>query len=223
MIYVMNRINAVVRVPRLCEVDWFNDDVMYRRIYDVLNTEGTLPNPCDIVILPPEPPPPEARALTMGLCWVVERKIWFRLWPPPYVDFAHELIHLVPNKDVGIEEMYAYNLSEFIVELARRGVKPPVNPVRLFDINNTDVIMEAIREVYNYPFRDFADFFTWIGVVPPFLKPRAGADGFVLEPDPTYDTRAIILMTISEFTAGCSYDELQFKVLLRLLEGLKAG
>ncbi len=210
-------------MPRLCEINWFNEDEMYRRIYDVLNTEGTLPNPCDITILPPEPPPPETRASTMGLCWVAERKIWFRLWPPPYVDFAHELIHLIPNKDVEIEEMYAYNLSEFIVELAKRGVKPPVNPVRLFDINNTDVIMETIREVYNYPFRDLADFFAWIGVVPPFLKPRASTDGFVLELDPSYDARAIILMTISEFAAGCAYDELQFKVLLRLLEGLKTG
>ena len=201
---------------KLCEVDWFND-VVYRRIYDVLNTEGTLPNPCDITILPPEPPP-EARPSVYGMCWPLERKIWFRLWPPPYTDFAHELIHLVE-----IEEMYAYNLSEFVVELAKRGVKPPVNPVRLFDINNTDVIMETIREVYNYPFRDLADFFTWIGVVPPFLKPRAGADGFVLEPDPSYDARAIILTTISEFAAGCVYDELMFRVLLRLLEKLKTS
>ncbi len=210
-------------MPRLCEVDWFNGDVMYRRIYDALNTEGTLPNPCDIAIMPPEPPPPEARASTMGLCWVAERKIWFRLWPPPYVDFAHELIHLIPNKDVEIEEMYAYNLSEFVMELARRDIKPPVNPVRLFSISSIDLILEAIREVYNYPFKDLADFFTWIGVVPPFLKPRVGTDGFVLELDPTYDARTIILTTISEFAAGCVYDELMFKVLLRLLERLKAG
>jgi hypothetical protein len=141
----------------------------------------------------------------------------------PYTDFAHELIHLIPNKDVGIEEMYAYNLSEFVVELARRGVKPPVNPVRLFSINSVDLILEAIREVYNYPFKDLADFFAWIGIVPPFLKPRASTDGFVLEPDPFYDTRSIILMTISEFAAGCAYDELMFKVLLRLLERLKVG
>jgi len=214
---------GVMRVPRLCDVNWFNEDVVYRRIYDVLNTEGTLPNPCDITILPPEPPPPEARASTMGLCWVAERKIWFRLWPPPYTDFAHELIHLVPNKDVEIEEMYAYNLSEFVVELAKRGVKPPANPVRLFSINSIDLILEAIRDVYNYPFRDFADFFTWIGVVPPFLKPKANADGFVLEPDPSYDARSIILMVISEFAAGCAYDELMFRVLLRLLERIKTG
>jgi hypothetical protein len=210
-------------MPRLCEINWFNEDVLYRRIYNVLNTEGTLPNPCGITILPPEPPPPEAGPSVYGMCWPLERKIWFRLWPPPYTDFAHELIHLIPNKDVGIEEMYAYNLSEFIIELAKRGVKPPVNPVRLFDINNTDTIMEAIREVYNYPFRDPADFFAWIGVVPPFLKPGASTDGFTLELDPTYDARTIILMTISEFAAGCAYDELQFKVLLRLLERLKAG
>ena len=210
-----------MRMPRLCEINWFNEDEMYRRIYDVLNTENVLSNPCEIIILPPEPPPPEAKPSTMGLCWVAEGKIWFRLWPPPYTDFAHELIHLIPNKDVEIEEMYAYNLSEFVVELARRGVKPPVNPVRLFSINSVDLILESIREVYNYPFKDLADFFTWIGVVPPFLKPRASTDGFVLELDPSYDTQTIILTTISEFAAGCVYDELQFMVLLRLLEKLK--
>jgi hypothetical protein len=209
-----------MRMPKLCEVNWFNEDEMYRRIYNVLNTENMLPDPCGITILPPEPPP-EARASTYGLCWVAERKIWFRLWPPPYVDFAHELIHLIPNKDVEIEEMYAYNLSEFVVELARRGVEPPVNPVRLFSINSVDLILESIREVYNYPFRDLADFFTWIGVVPPFLKPRASTDGFTLELDPSYDTRTIILTTISEFAAGCAYDELMFKVLLRLLGKMK--
>jgi hypothetical protein len=219
-------INAgVMRMPKLCEVNWFNEDEMYRRIYDVLNTENMLSNPCNIAILPPEPLPPGARPSVYGLCWSLERKIWFRRWPPPYTDFAHELIHLIPNKDEEIEEMYAYNLSGFIIELAKRGIKPLVNPVRLFNANNasviSSVILEAIREVYNYPFKDLADFFMWIGVVPPFLKPRANADGFTLELDPSYDSRTIILTTISEFAAGCVYDELMLKVLLRLFEKMK--
>jgi hypothetical protein len=206
---------------KLCEVDWFNEDVMYRRIYDVLNTENMLPDPCDITILPPEPPPPEARENVYGMCWPLERKIWFRLWPPPYVDYAHELIHLIPGKDVELEEMYAYNLSTFVVELAKRNVKPPANPVRLFDIDSTNVIMEAIREVYNYAFKDLADFFMWIGVIPSFLKPKTTMDGFALELDPAYNEKTIVLMTISEFAAGCEYDEMQFRVLLRLLERIK--
>jgi len=206
---------------KLCEVDWFNEDVMYRRIYDVLNTENMLPNPCDITILPPEPPPPEARPSTYGMCWPFEKKIWFRTWPPHYIDFAHELIHLIPGKDVELEEMYAYNLSTFVVVLAEKGVKPPANPIRLFDIDDTSVIMDTIREVYNYAFKDLADFFTWIGVIPSFLKPKATMDGFALELDPAYNEKAIALMTISEFAAGCEYDEMQFRVLIKLLEKVK--
>jgi len=206
---------------RLCEVDWFNEDVMYRRIYDVLNTENMLPSPCSITILPPEPPPPGARPSVYGMCWPFEKTIWFRAWPPPYTDFAHELIHLIPGKDVELEEMYAYNLSTFVVVLAEKGVKPPVNPIRLFDIDSTNVIMDAIREVYNYAFKDLADFFMWIGVIPSFLKPKTTMDGFALELDPAYNEKTIALITISEFAAGCEYDELQFRVLLKLLERIK--
>jgi len=208
---------------RLCEVDWFNEDPMYRRIYDVLNTENMLPKPCDITILPPEPPPPGTRPSVYGMCWPFEKTIWFRAWPPPYTDFAHELIHLIPGKDVELEEMYAYNLSTFVVVLAEKGVKPPVNPIRLFDIDSTNVIMDTIREVYNYAFKDLADFFTWIGVIPSFLKPKTTMDGFALELDPAYNEKTIALITISEFAAGCEYDELQFRVLLRLLEKVKSS
>lgn len=217
----------VMRVTKLCEVNWFNEDEMYRRIYNVLNAENALLNPCSITVLPPEPLPLEARPSVYGLCWSLERRIWFRQWPPPYTDFAHELIHLIPNKDVENEEIYAYNLSGFIIELAKRGIKPLVNPVRLFNASNasfiSSVILEVIREVYNYPFKDLADFFMWIGVVPPFLKPRTNVDGFTLELDPSYDTMTIILTTISEFAAGCVYDELMLKVLLRLLEKMKTS
>ena len=219
--YSLNNNLEVTRLVRLCEAPWFNEDELYRRVYDVLGTEGLLPSPCDITILPPEPPPPEARPSTYGMCWPLERKIWFRTWPPPYIDFSHELIHLIPGKEAELEEIYAYNLSTFIVVLAERNIKPPVNPVRLFNIHSTSTILGAIREVYNYPFRDLAEYFTWVGIIPPFLRPRAGVDGFTLEPDPAYDEGSIALTTISEFAAGSEYDELQFRVLLRLLEGLK--
>jgi len=193
---------------------------MYRRIYDVLSIEGLLPSPCEVTILPPEPPPPGAREGVYGMCWQLERKIWFRTWPPPYIDFAHELIHLIPKGNTELEEVYAYNLSTFIVELARRGAKPPANPIRLFGIRSTSTILEAIREVYNHPFRDLAEYFMWIGVIPVFLKPETSADGLVLVYDPAYDEGSIVLTTVSELAVGSEYDELQFRVLLRLLEGL---
>jgi hypothetical protein len=216
---------------RLCDITWFNEDEMYRRIYDVVSTENKLPNPCDITILPPDPPPPETPENVAGRCWQSERKIWFRYSPPPYIHFAHELIHLIPGKhlkygeryeasNVGVEEFYAYNLSAFIVELAERGVKPPVNPVRLFEIDNTNIILETIGEVYNYQFKDLAEYFAQLGVVPVFLKPRGGADGLKLEYDPAYSEELIASATIAELIAGSEYDEREFQVLLRLLDKL---
>ena len=204
---------------------------MYRRIYDVLNTENMLPNPCDITILPPDPPPPETPENVAGRCWQSERKIWFRYSPPLYIHFAHELIHLIPGKrlkygegyetsNVGVEEFYAYNLSAFIVELAERGVKPPVNPARLFDIDNTNIILETIREVYNYEFKDLIEFFEWLGVIPNFLKPRD--DGLGYEYDPAYPEEAIARATIVSLIDGTKYDEREFQVLVRLLDKLSS-
>ena len=204
----------------LCQVEWFNSDPIYRRIYEILNIDSTLPDPCDITILPPTPPPQEARPAAYGLCWVRERVIWFREQPPGYDDFAHELIHLIPGKDATREEVYAYNLSQFVVELAKRGVKPPVNPVKLFDIRSTGVILDAIREVYNYGFRDLADYFQFLGVIPVFLKPIADAGGFRLVPNPDYSEDLIAVEAVSELAVGSLFDELQFRVLLRLLESL---
>jgi hypothetical protein len=154
------------------------------------------------------------------------RKIWFRHTPPDYIDFAHELIHLIPGKRIKTpnayaeDEFYAHNLSPFVVELARRGVKTTVNPVRLFEINNTAIILEAIREVYNYEFKDLLEFFEALGVIPVFAKPAVDVDGLKLGYDPAYPEEAIAEGTIIELIAGSEYDEREFQVLLSLLDKL---
>jgi tRNA isopentenyl-2-thiomethyl-A-37 hydroxylase MiaE len=207
---------------RLCDVTWFNEDEMYRRIYDVLNTESMLPNPCDITILQQEPPgvPEDVR----GMGFRSTRKIWFRQTPPEYIVFAHELIHLIPKKRIkyldayNTDELYAYALSTFVVELAKRGIKPPVNPVRLFEIDNTNIILETIGEVYNVEFEDLAEFFKWLGVIPEFLTPREDSLGYRV--DPTYPEEIIAINTIAILIEGIEYDEWEFQVLLRLLDKL---
>jgi hypothetical protein len=204
----------------LCQAEWFNNDPIYRRVFEILNIGATLPDPCSITILPPTPPPQEAKPTTYGLCWVRERVIWFREQPPGYDDFAHELIHLIPGKDATREEVYAYNLSQFVAELARRGIKPPVNPVKLLDIRDTSVVLNAIREVYNYGFRDLADYFQFLGVIPVFLEPVADAGGFRLVPRPGYSEDLVAVEVVSELAVGSIFDELQFRVLLRLLDSL---
>ena len=209
---------------RLCDTAWFNEDEMYRRIYDVLSTENMLPNPCDITVLPPKPEPPGISKDVQGACFRAVRKIWFRHAPPEYIDFAHELIHLIPGKRIKTsnayaeEEFYAYDLSPFVVELAKRGIKPPVNPVRLFEIDNTAIILETIREVYNYEFKDLVEFYEWLGVIPEFLKPRD--DGLGYQVDPAYPEETIAELAIIDLIGGIEYDEREFQVLVRLLDKL---
>ncbi len=205
---------------RLCDTAWFNEDEMYRRIYDVLSTENMLPNPCDITVLPPQPVPPGVSKDIQGACFRALRKIWFRHTPPEYTLFAHELIHLIPGKRFktsdayGEEELYAYDLSPFVVELAKRGIKPPVNPVRLFEIDNTNIILETIREVYNYEFKDLKEFYKTLGVIPVFPKP-GDVNGSNLEYEET-----VAELIIIDLIEGTEYDEREFQVLVRLLDKL---
>jgi hypothetical protein len=215
---------------RLCDTIWFNEDAMYRRIYDVLSTENMLPNPCDITVLPPKPEPPGILADTQGVCFRSLRKIWFRYVPPDYMVFAHELIHLIPGKRIkspdayNEDELYAYDLSPFVVELAERGINPPVNPVRLFEIDNTNIILEAIREVYNHEFKDIIEFYLARGVIPSFAKPgevdASKREYKSLEIDPTYPEDIVAEFTIIDLIKWSEDDKMAFQVLLRLLEKL---
>jgi len=210
---------------RLCDVTWFNEDAMYRRIYDILNTENMLPNLCEITILPPKPVPPGVPKDVEAVTFRTTKKTWFRHTPPPYIDFAHELIHLIPGKRFKTsnayaeDELYAQGLSPFVVELAERGIKPPVNPVRLFEIDNTSIILETLREVYNYEFKDLNEFYETLGVIPIFAK-LGDVDVFKLEHDPAYPEEVIARGTIIDLIEGSKHDEREFEVLLRLLDKL---
>jgi len=208
----------------LCKMDWFNKDAVYQGIYRVLNTENRLPDPCEIMILPPLPIPKEAHERVHGLCWRDKKEIWFRIQPPNYVEFAHELLHLIEGKEVELEEVYAYNLSHLVVMLAENNIDPPVNPVRLFTDATVDMVLQVLRDVYGYPFNDIAEYFEIIGVIPPFLRLDfdPARNDIVFKYNPEYDERSIAIMTITELIAGAEYDRVMFDVVLKLLEKLAA-
>jgi hypothetical protein len=193
---------------------------MYRRIYDILNVENRLPDPCEIMVLPPLPVPKEAREQTYGLCWRDRKEIWFRNQPPNYMDFAHELLHLVEGKEIELEEVYAYNLSHLVVMLAEKSITPPVNPVRLFIDVTKDMIVEALREVYRHPFRDLAEYFETIGVIPPFLKLEYDPvqNSLAAKYNPEYDERSVAILAVTEIIAGAEYEKIMFDAVLRLLD-----
>jgi hypothetical protein len=192
---------------------------MYRRIYEILNVENRLPDPCEIMVLPPLPIPEEAREHTYGLCWGDRKEIWFRNQPPSYMDFAHELLHLVEGKEVELEEVYAYNLSHIVVLLAERSIIPPVNPVRLFTDATRDMVVEALREAYRHPFRDLAEYFEIIGVIPPFLKLEHDPvqNSLAVKYNPEYDERSVAILAVTELIAGAEYEKTMFGAVLRLL------
>ena len=208
----------------LCKIDWYNKDTVYQGIYRVLNTENRLPDPCEIMILPPLPIPKEAHERVYGLCWRDKKEIWFRIQPPNYIEFAHELLHLIEGKEVELEEVYAYNLSHLVVMLAENNINPPVNPVRLFTDATVDMVLQALRDVYGYPFKDIAEYFEIIGVIPPFLRLDfdPARNDIVLKYNPEYNEKFIAIMTITELIAGAEYDRVMLDVVLKLLEKLAA-
>jgi hypothetical protein len=136
--------------------------------------------------------------------------------------FAHELLHLIEGKEVELEEVYAYNLSHLAVMLAERGVTPPVGIVRLFTDVTKEMVVQALREVYGYPFKDLVEFFEFIGVVPSFLRLDydPATNSAVLKYAPGYDEKSVAIMAVTELIAGAEYDELMFKTVVKLLEKL---
>jgi hypothetical protein len=206
----------------LCRLEWFTG--IYERIFKVLSVESRLPDPCGILILPPEPAPEDAarNKSIQGMCWRERGEIWFRRQPPDHIVFAHELLHLIEGKEAELEEVYAYNLSHLAVMLAERGITPPVSIVRLFTDVNKEMVVQALREVYGYPFKDLPEFFGLIGVIPSFLRLDydPAANSAVLKYAPGYDERVVAIMAVTELIAGAEYDELMFKAVVELLEKL---
>ena len=189
----------------LCELEWFRDNSLYRRVYDVLSVENALPDPCEVLVL--ETPPPGADESALAGCLADRRTVWFRSQPPPPAVFAHELVHLIEGKEPELEEVYAYNLSSLVVLLAERDITPPANPVRIYRDTTLNTVLEAVRRAYKYPFTSLREYFEFIGVLPEFLN--------------HFEERPATILAITEIISGAKYDKLMFNTVIELLKIIK--
>ena len=197
---------------KLSEAEWFTK--IYRKIYDVLNAESMLPPPDQITIL--RPADVKVRDTVHGLCWKEEKMIWFREQPPPPLFFAHELLHLI-DKDIKLEEVYAYNLSSLAVILAKKDIVPKKNIIRLFDVNE-EQLLQAIRKAYNYNFKSLEDYFAFIGVIPHVFEFEFSDGQYRLKRSKYYDEKAVVIATITELIAAAEFgDMVALNAILNLL------
>jgi len=204
---------------KLCELGWFEG--LYERIYRVLSVDGMLPEPCSVQVIPPEALEVHGvlfSGFVLGVAFKGANTIWFPEQPPPPQAFAHELIHLIEGKDAELEEVYAYNLAALAVLLAERGIVPPANPVKLFNVT-PEMVLEAVNSTYGYRFKDLVEYFTFKGVIPGFVDAEQGykvREGFT--------RREIAVDAVSELIAiaGGGHDGLALEAIIELLKKAKA-
>jgi hypothetical protein len=199
----------------LADAAWFKG--IYEKIYRILSVENRLPPPEAIRILTDVEGVHEH---VLGFALKESYCIYFRDVPPDPLTFAHELIHLCVKFSDTDEEIYAYNLAQLVVMLAERNVVPKRNPLALFESVTLNDVLMALSEAYGYHFRDIAEYFQFVGVIPAFMTVEEGPEGrTLLKADPRYSEREIAVMTIISLIGGAPFDDFTFAALLRLLGG----
>jgi len=191
----------------------------------VLSVEGALPEPCEVEVLRPRPEPPDVLPFSVGATYPERRTVWFRRQPPAYSVFAHELVHLVRQelKPLGPlrEEAYALVAGPVAVALAREGVRPPANPVRLLHVSVGD-ILEAARVVYGRNFTDVDELIRYMGADPLLARLKvvcaeeAGAVlrlTWVLSDEPEHVARWVV----DELAQRVGRDPVALRVVVELL------
>jgi hypothetical protein len=201
----------------LADAAWFKD--VYEKIYRILSAENRLPLP-DAIYLLTEADVEGAHERVLGFAVRESNCVYFRDVPPDPVTFAHELIHLCTKSSDTDEEVYAYNLAQLVVMLAERNVVPKRNPLALFESVTMNDVLTALSEAYGYHFRDIAEYFQFVGVIPAFMIVEEASDGrALLKVDPRYSEKEIAVMTIISLIGGAPFDDFAFTILLHLLGG----
>ncbi len=201
----------------LADAAWFKG--IYEKIYRILSAENRLPPP-DAIHLLERADVEGVHERVLGFAVRESNCIYFRDVPPDPVTFAHELIHLCTKSSDTDEEVYAYNLAQLVVTLAERNVVPKRNPLALFESVTLSDVLAALSEAYGCQFRDVAEYFQLIGVIPAFMIAEEDSNGRTLmKVDPRYSEKEIVAMTIISLIGGVPFDDSAFAALLRLLEG----
>ena len=199
----------------LADAAWFKG--IYEKIYRILSAENRLPSP-DAIHLLDKADVEGVHERVLGFAVREKNCIYFRDIPPDPITFAHELIHLCTKSSDTNEEIYAYNLAQLVVMLAEKNVVPKRNPLALFESVTMSDVLATLSEAYGYQFRDIAEYFQLIGVIPAFIIVEKDSDGRTLmKVDPRYSEKEIVAITIISLIGGAPFDDSAFAALLRLL------
>jgi hypothetical protein len=126
-------------------------------------------------------PPAALSDTAAGSADINAKLIWFREEPPHPVVFAHELIHIADKKvdrerRSRLEEVYASNLADLVVLLANLDIKPPTNPLRLFEDVGLKDIADSMRRHLRLQGSDreiIEQYCELTGTIPPILEKAA--------------------------------------------------
>lgn len=205
-------------------LDVLSLDPIYGRIYEIISLEGRLPPADKIAVHDSEELKDDLPDSVLGGAWG-NHDVWFREYPPAFSVFAHELIHLAKKYSDVHEEVYAYDLSDFIVLLAERGIMPKANPLRLFEDVSLKDLADAISRYYGIdgksPIDVILNYFFTTGVIPLFANLNEDWSGLVLKEN--FGAKDIVIHSLVEIIESALYDnDTSLKLLLELLNS-KAG
>jgi hypothetical protein len=194
---------------------WFSG--VYKKIYNIIAMENRLPPPDKILVL--DRPPEELRSaggrLTYGFAKRDEMIIWFRYEPPdPYI-YAHELAHLTnanitPRIIRFFEEIYADSIARMALVLVNRNIKPPANPVRLFEEISLGDIADAMRKHLRLSGEDkevIEQYYEIKGIIPLFADVKIYGGRSKIKIEDNYPQEIITLLVLSSLIAAVSITE----------------
>jgi hypothetical protein len=202
---------------KLSDKPWFSG--IYKKIYDIVAMEGRLPPPDKILIL--GEPPEELRSLdsdrrlTYGIAKRDEMSIWFRDEPPHPFIYAHELAHLTnanitPRIDRYFEEIYADSIAKIALVLVNWNIKPPVNPVRLFEEISLGDIADAMRNRLGLSGKDkevIEQYYEIKGIIPLFADVKIYGGRSKIKIKDNYPQEIITLLVLSSLIDAVSITE----------------
>jgi hypothetical protein len=198
---------------------WFSG--IYRKIYEIVAMENRLPPPDKILVL--DRPPEELRSaggrLTYGFAKRDEMIIWFRNEPPDPFIYAHELAHLTnasiaPRVIRFFEEIYADTIARIALVFVNRNIKPPANPVRLFEDVDLKDIADAMRKHLKLRGEDkevIEQYYETRGIIPLFADVKIYGERTKIKIEDNYPREIITLLLLSSLINAISITKSLFK------------